>query len=31
MGKYKNGSLYGVRMYNFNEDDISNIENAELK
>lgn len=25
MGIYTNGSLYGVRMYNFNEDGVSNM------
>jgi len=24
MGIYNNGSIFGIRMYNFNDDDISN-------
>jgi hypothetical protein len=25
MGIYSNGSIFGIKMYNFNDDDISNI------
>ena len=25
MGIYSNGSIFGIQMYNFNDDDISNI------
>ena len=25
MGIFSNGSIFGIRVYNFNEDDISNI------
>jgi hypothetical protein len=25
MGMYSNGSIFGIQMYNFNNDDISNI------
>ena len=25
MGIYNNGSIFGIQMYNFNDDDISNI------
>ena len=25
MGIYDNGSIFGIRIYNFNDDDISNI------
>ena len=25
MGLYRNGSIFGIQMYNFNDDDISNI------
>lgn len=25
MGIYNNGSIFGIRMYNFNDDDISNM------
>jgi hypothetical protein len=25
MGIYSNGSVFGIQMYNFNDDDISNI------
>jgi hypothetical protein len=24
MGKYSNGIIYGIRIYNFNDDDVSN-------
>ena len=25
MGIYENGKIFGIRIYNFNEEDISNI------
>ena len=25
MGIYSNGTIFGIQMYNFNDDDISNI------
>ena len=25
MGIYSNGSIFGIQMYNFNDDDVSNI------
>jgi hypothetical protein len=25
MGIYNNGSIFGIRIYNFNDDDIANI------
>ena len=25
MGIYSNGSIFGIQIYNFNEDDLSNI------
>ena len=25
MGIYSNGSIFGIQMYNFNDDDISNV------
>ena len=25
MGVYSNGSIFGIQIYNFNEDDVSNI------
>jgi hypothetical protein len=24
MGKYSNGSIFGIRIYNFNDEDIAN-------